>query len=39
MMRPAHVPMALVDPEPRPFTLSKAEAARLVRQAEPEGAR
>jgi len=39
LMRPAHVPMALVAPEPGPFALSKAEAARLARQPGPEGAR
>ena len=39
LMRPAHVPLALVAPEPRPFALSKAEAAHLARQAAPEGAR
>jgi hypothetical protein len=39
LMRPTHVPLALVAPEPRPFALSKAEAAHLARQAEPEGAR
>lgn len=39
LMRPSHVPRALVAPEPRPFALSKAEAAHLARQAEPEGAR
>ena len=30
LMRPTHVPMALVAPESRPFVLSKAEAARLA---------
>jgi hypothetical protein len=39
LMRPTHGPLALVAPEPRPFALSKAEAARLARQPEPEGAR
>jgi hypothetical protein len=39
LMRPAHVPQALVGPEPRPFALSKAEAAQFALRAESEGAR
>ena len=39
LMRSAHVPLALVAPELRPFALSKAEAAHLARQAAPESAR
>ena len=39
LMRPTHVPLALVAPEPRPFSLSKAEAARLASQAAQDGAR
>jgi hypothetical protein len=39
LMRRAHVPLALVAPEPRPFALSNAEAARLADRAALDGAR
>jgi hypothetical protein len=39
LMRRAHVPLALVAPERRPFALSKAEAARLADRPGLDGAR
>jgi hypothetical protein len=39
LMRPVHVPLALVGPEARPFELSRAEAAQFIRCVGPGSAR